>query len=125
VAIHFNQQEDMMIFEIRNYHFNPALFKPYKQWVKSKAIQYLSSKLDILGFWFNTSDEPEVLGQPLDDLGSANVTWIIRWNDMEHRNSVLPVVLSSPEWESIFSKVPGGEESYLRVECKFAESLFS
>ncbi len=112
-----------MIFEIRNYHFNPALFESYKQWAKSEATPYLFSKLDIVGFWVNTSDEPEVRGQPQDDLGSANITWIIRWNDMEHRNRVLPDVLSSPEWQTIFTRVPGGRASYLRIESKFAESL--
>ena len=112
-----------MIFEIRNYHFNPTLFEAYKEWAKNKAIPYLSNKLNIVGFWANTSDKPEMRGQPQDELGSANVTWIIQWDDMEHRNRVLPDVLSSPEWESIFSRVPGGRGSYFRTEWMFSPTF--
>ena len=79
--------------------------------------------MDIIGFWINTDDEPEVRGQPHDNLGTANVTWVIRWDDVEHRNRVFPNVISSPEWQSLFAKVPGGQESYLRRESKFAESI--
>jgi hypothetical protein len=112
-----------MLFEIRNYHFNPDLFEAYKAWAKTEAIPYLSQKLDVLGFWCNTNDTPEIGGEPQDKLGSANVTWIIRWRDLAHRNDVLPRVLSSPEWQDIRSRVPGGRASYLRTEAKFAESF--
>jgi hypothetical protein len=112
-----------MLFEIRNYHFNPDLFAPYKEWAKAEAIPYLSQQLDVVGFWFSTNDPPEINGEPQDKLGSANVTWIIRWRDISHRNDVLPRVLSSPEWQDIFSRVPGGAASYRRAEAKFAESL--
>ena len=112
-----------MICEIRNYHFNPTLFEAYKIWAKTEAIPYLARSLDVIGFWLNTNDEPEVHGEPQDALGSANSTWIIRWNDVEHRQKVLPGVLSGPEWESIFSRVPGGGKSYLRTESRFAEQI--
>jgi hypothetical protein len=36
---------------------------------------------------------------------------------------VLPRVLSSPEWEDIFSRNPGGLDGYLRIEAKFAEAI--
>ena len=112
-----------MIYEIRNYHFHPDLFDRYKAWAKTKAVPHLSGQMDVLGFWVNTSDAAEVNGEPQDKLGVANVTWIIAWRDLAHRNTVLPKVLSSPEWAAIFSEVPGGRESYLRIEAKFAESL--
>ena len=112
-----------MLFEIRNYHFNPALFAAYKEWAKAEAIPYLSRKLDVVGFWFSTNDAPEINGEPQDTLGSANVTWIIRWRDLTDRNDVRSRVFSSPEWQDIFSRVPGGRASYLRTEAKFAESL--
>jgi hypothetical protein len=112
-----------MLFEIRNYHFNPSLFEPYKRWAASEAIPYLLRNLDVVGFWYSTNDPPELTGEPLDRLGSSNVTWIIRWKDLAQRNEVLPRVLSTPEWEDIFSRVPGGAASYLRTEAKFAEDL--
>ncbi len=112
-----------MLFEIRNYHFNPDLLGAYKEWAKAEAIPHLSQKLEVLGFWVNTNDAPEVNGEPQDKLGSANVTWIIRWRDLAHRNDGMPRVLSSPEWKDLFSRVPGGMASYLRIEAKFAESL--
>ena len=66
---------------------------------------------------------PRIRGQGQDALGSANITWIIRWRDLAHRNEEMPKALAGPEWESIFADVPGGGASYLRTEAKFAESL--
>jgi hypothetical protein len=112
-----------VIYEVRNYHFKPELLGQYKAWARTKAVPHLSKELDVLGFWANGDDAAEVNGEPHDALGVANVTWIIRWRDLAHRNEVLPKVLASPEWEAIFAHVPGGRSSYLRVEAKFAESL--
>jgi hypothetical protein len=36
---------------------------------------------------------------------------------------VLPRLFASPEWEDIFSRVPGGLASYLRIETRFADAL--
>jgi hypothetical protein len=55
-----------MLFEIRNYHFNPDLFDGYKTWAKAEALPYLSQRLDIVGFWLNTNDPPEIGGEPQD-----------------------------------------------------------
>lgn len=109
-----------MIYEIRNYHFKPELLEDYKTWAKTRAIPYLSRKMDVLGFWGNTDDDAEIRGQGQDALGSANITWIIRWRDLAHRNEEMPKALAGPEWESIFADVPGGGASYLRTEAKFA-----
>jgi hypothetical protein len=112
-----------MIYEVRNYHFRPDLFEAYKVWAKERALPFLSGKLDLVGFWANTANAPEVIGAPVDELGSANITWVIRWRDLEQRNKELPAALGSAEWEEIFSHVPGGMSSYLRIEAKFAEAL--
>ena len=63
-----------MIYEIRNYHFRPDLIDAYKAWAKAEAIPHLVSQLDVVGFWINSKDTPEVNGAPLDHLGTANVT---------------------------------------------------
>jgi NIPSNAP protein len=112
-----------MIFEIRNYHFHPARFAAYKEWARGEAIPYLARELDLVGFWANADAAPELRGHPHDELGTANLTWIIRWRDLDQRNEVLPRVFATPEWEDIFSRVPGGLASYLRIEAKFAEAL--
>jgi hypothetical protein len=112
-----------MIYEIRNYHFRPDLFEPYKVWAKTEAMPYLGAQMDVVGFWITTADPPEILGAPTDHLGTANVTWIIRWRDIAHRNEAWAAVLESPEWKDIFSRVPEGMPSYLRIEAKFTESL--
>ena len=112
-----------MIFEIRNYHFDPARFDAYKEWGEQEAIPYLARELDLVGFWVSAQDEAEVIGRPRDELGTANVTWIIRWRDREQRNEVMPQLFASPEWEDIFSRVPGGIPSYLRIESRFADAL--
>jgi hypothetical protein len=112
-----------MIYEIRNYHFRPDLIDAYKAWAKAEAIPHLASQLEVLGFWINSKDAPEVNGAPQDHLGTAYVTWIIRWRDLARRNEVLPRILSSPAWQDIFSRVPEGPASYLRIEAKFAEAL--
>jgi hypothetical protein len=112
-----------MIYEVRNYHFKPELLADYKAWAKDKAIPYLSGVVDVVGFWVNSDAPPEVGGAPLDALGSANVTWVIRWPDLASRNVGWPKATSGPEWEAVFAQVPGGGASYLRVEAKFAEAL--
>jgi hypothetical protein len=47
--------------------------------------------MDVVGFWIITADPPEILGA----LGTANVTWIIRWRDIAHRNEAWAAVLES------------------------------
>ncbi len=112
-----------MLYEVRSYHFRPDLLEAYKAWAKAEAIPYLGSRIEVLGFWVNTTDAPEINGEPMDKLGPANVTWIIKWTDLEHRNKDLPAALTSPEWVDLFSRVPGGMASYLRTEAKFTEAL--
>ncbi len=112
-----------MLYEIRNYHFNPDLFEDYKAWARSEAGPYLKDQLDIVGFWLDSGIPTELNGEPLDALGSANITWIIRWQDMAQREAEFEATLSSPEWTDIFSRVPGGIDSYLRREAKFFEEL--
>ena len=79
--------------------------------------------MDVVGFWVNTGEPAEVVGEPRDALGPSNVTWIIRWRDLGQREQDWAAALAAPEWEEIFSRVPGGPASYLRLESKYAESL--
>lgn len=112
-----------MIYEIRNYHFDPARFEEYKAWAKDKALPFLSKELDLVGFW--TGDDAEITGAPMDDMGSANITWIIRWPDRATRDARFEEVFTGDAWGEIFKDVPGGLESYKRMEAKFTEDLLA
>ena len=112
-----------MIYEIRNYHFKPERFEEYKAWAKEQALPFLERELDLIGFWVNTDEENQVTGEAMDSLGSANITWIIRWPDKKTRDEQFASVFSGQQWTEIFNNVPGGLESYLRMEAKFTEAL--
>ena len=113
------------MFEIRNYHFEPSLFDEYKPWAESGAVPFLKKKMDIVGFWVTNDEPPEIAG-PLadkDGIGPSNITWIIRWDDMAQRDRIWAEVRSHPEWTEFFTKVPGGRQSYLKTEVKFADEI--
>ena len=118
-----NAQGSEAIYEIRSYHYEPTLLADYKAWIEEEALAYLSENLDVVGFWIDSGDPAEVSGEALDELGSANVTWIIRWPSMEVRSKERPGVFATDEWKDIASRVPGGRESYLRIEARFANSV--
>ena len=111
------------IYEIRNYHFDAARFDAYAVVARGDYIRYLRQHLDIVGFWIEAGIPAEVRGREQDELGPANITWIIRWTSKEERDEMLPEVLGTPEWREIFADVPGGGASYLRIESRFMESL--
>lgn len=111
------------IYEIRNYHFNPDLIENYRAWAENDALPYISRHVDVVGFWVGNASAPEIRGPAFDELGSANVTWIIRWPGMDARNEGIATVFSGAEWEEIFSRVPGGRDSYLRIESRFTTAI--
>ena len=111
-----------MIYEIRNYHYEPSLMTEYRAWARDDALPYLREKLDLVGFWINTDDPVQVDGAPLDELGSATVTWIIRWPDIDSRNDTMGKVFVSEDWDAIAKKNPG-RQHYHRIEVKFADEF--
>ena len=111
-----------MIYEIRNYHYEPSLMSQYKAWATNAALPFLRAKLDLVGFW-TTGDEPaQVSGKELDELGSATVTWIIRWPDMATRNEQMAKIFVGEGWDEVMKSNPGAEH-YHRIEAKFADEL--
>ena len=112
-----------MLYEIRNYHFKKELFEDYKKWIGSGPLSYLKKHLDVVGFWISTDIPAEIFGKRIGELDAANITWIIRWRDMKQREIIIPKVLECPQWEDLFATVPGGEDSYHRVELKFMNML--
>ena len=112
-----------MIFEIRNYYFEPTRLADYRRWAEGRALEYLRAHLDVVGFWITGDVQGEIRGAPMDELGSSNVTWIIRWPDIETRHETMAAVLSADEWRTIFADGHPGREHYLRTEIKYAEEL--
>ena len=39
-----------MIYEFRNYHYEPSKFDAYRRWATNHALPYLREKLDVVGF---------------------------------------------------------------------------
>ena len=113
-----------MLYEIRNYHYDPDKFDVYRQWAIAEAVPFLKENLDIVGFWVDSGDAPEVSGKsPMDlPLGSANITWIIRWDDMNARKEGHKRVFEGEGWQAIWSRHPDAD-GYLQMEAKFAEAL--
>jgi hypothetical protein len=112
-----------MLYEVRNYHIRPSALEVYRDWVRALAVPYLASRLDLVGFWINTAEPPQITGEPLDALGSANVTWVLRWTDKAQRDEALPRVFSGPAWDAVFAELPGGMDNYLRMEAKFTDAV--
>ena len=111
------------MIEIRNYHIAAEAYPAYKLWANKIAVPYLKQRLPIIGFWLNGEAEVEVLGEQMDKLGPANVTWILEWQSMEQRNEQMQSAFSGPEWDKVFAELEGGFDIYLRRETRFCQSV--
>lgn len=114
-----------MLYEIRNYHMDPKYWEEYKKWVTEVGSPFFRSRWDVVGIWFKKDIPAEYSGSlPRDEsITPADETWIIRWKDMENRERAWSEIRKTKEWEELFSTVPGGTKSYLRIEAKFAEAV--
>lgn len=110
------------MIEIRNYHYDPSKMVAYKKWAVSEAIPFLKANLDLVGFWLENIEPPELSGSnPMDlELGSANVTWIIRWESMEARKQAHKEVFGGEGWQNIWANHPD-ENGYLQMEARFTK----
>ena len=113
-----------MLYEIRNYHYDPAYFEEYKKWAAEVGGPYFRKKWDVVGIWLKNDIPAEYGGSlPKDEsITPANMTWIIRWKNKEERDKAW-AGLDPKEIEQLFSTVPGGTKSYLRTEAKFTEAI--
>ena len=113
-----------MLYEIRNYHYDPNHYENYKKWAAEIGGPYFRNMWDVVGIWLQNDIPPEYGGSlPRDEkVIPANMTWIIRWKNKEDRDKAWRS-LDPVELDELFSTVPGGTESYLRTEVKFAEAI--
>lgn len=110
------------VFEIRNYHYDPSKFDAYRMWAINEAAPFLKENLDVVGIWIGNTKTPEIHGEsPMNlTLGSANVTWIIRWDSMNARERAQEEIFGSEEWQNIWENHPD-QKGYLHVEIRFAK----
>lgn len=113
-----------MFVEIRNYHYDPSKFEAYRQWALHDAVPFLKANFDVVDFWLDNGEAPELTGKDPMSLkhGSANVTWIIRWESMNQRIESHKAVFQSDGWREIWAKHPD-PNGYLQLEARFAESV--
>ena len=123
VAVMGEDRADDSVYEIRSYHFDPTLITEYRSWAEEMALPYIRSQMDVVGFWIEGDIPTEVTGEDSDPLGTANVTWIIRWPSKETRDAGLQEAFGSAQWAEIFQHVPGGSASYRRIEASFFDAL--
>ena len=113
------------MYEIRNYHFEPSRLSEYRHWAQTLAVPHLKDNMDVIGFWITNDTDAEYGGRlPADTYGpAANITWVIRWKDRAQRDAAWATLRKSGKWKAIIGQVPGGRESYLRTESKFADAV--
>ena len=52
-----------MFVEIRNYHYDPDKFEAYRNWAVDEAVPFLKANLDLVGFWLDNGEKPEIDGR--------------------------------------------------------------
>ena len=113
-----------MIYEVRDYHYRPDIFAAYKKWA-TEAVVVLRRHLDVVGFWIDEGDSaPEITGtKPINSpIGSANVTWIIRWDSKAARDEAMKQVFASKDWEDVWSRHPD-PNGYLQLSARFMKAM--
>lgn len=112
------------MIEIRSYHYDPEQFDAYKKWAVEEAVPFLKANLDIVGFWLDNGTPAELGGKtPMDmALGSANVTWAIRWDNAEARQAGHRDVFGGEGWQAIWARHPDAD-GYLQMEARFTEEV--
>ena len=108
-------------FEFRDYHFRPESWEEYRIWATG-AIEILREHFDVVGFWFDAGIPSQISGStPMEQpLGSANVTWILRWDSMEEREAGWETLWDTDAWLDHWSNHPD-PAGYLHVSARFLE----
>ena len=112
------------MYEIRDYHYRPDIIDRYKKRAED-AVIVLRDKLDVVGFWIDEGQiEPEISGTDTIDspIGSANVTWIIRWDDKATRDATMGTAFTGEAWEAVMAKHPD-PDGYRQVSSRFMEEM--
>ncbi|NND69706.1 MAG: hypothetical protein HKN19_19100 [Halioglobus sp.] len=119
-GVEISAGKESAVYEIRNYHYDPAQLGAYKQWAINSAIPFFKEHMDVVGFWMGNEHPPKISGtRPMQlELGSANITWIIRWDNMEARTAFHKDVFGGEQWQAIWAKHPD-PAGYFQSEARF------
>jgi hypothetical protein len=112
------------MLEIRDYHYRPDIIADYKKWAEA-AVVVLRDKLDVVGFWIDEGQiAPEISGSdPVDSpIGSANVTWIIRWDSKAARDAKMASAFAGEAWDAVMAMHPD-PDGYLQISSRFMEEV--
>ncbi len=112
-----------MIYEVRDYHYRTDIWEEYKAWAE-EAVPVLKSLMDVVGFWIDSGETPDVMGtDPIDSpIGHANVTWIIRWNSKAERDELFPQAIASDAWKAVWAKHPD-PNGYRQMLSRYMETM--
>lgn len=107
------------IYEIRDYHYRPERMDEYRQWA-AEASKLLHERMNLLGFWIDVGIPGQITGSdPMElALGQANITWIIKWDNLEQRKNGWDALWKDSEWAGVWEKHPGFED-YLQMSVRF------
>lgn len=106
------------LYEFRDYHY-VGDFDAYKEWWK-EGLVVLGAHMDIQGVWFDSGIPPRIAGadpMPLP-YGSANVTWVIRWDDLAQRDATWEALQEDDKWIACAERHPGFE-GYQHMSVRF------
>lgn len=110
-----------MLIEVRDYHYRPDRMAEYRVWAE-EAGRFLRARWDVSGFWLDSGEPGQMMGSdPVESPhGPANVTWVIRWSDMETRQSEWDSLWEDAEWKALWDRHPGFD-GYLQLSVRFLE----
>ena len=112
-----------MIFEIRDYHYQADRLEEYRVWA-GEAVVFLGERWDLLGWWMDSGAAPRIMGSDPMQLkhGLANITWMLRWDSIEERESAWEELWENPKWLDLWDRHPGFE-GYLQLAVRFMEEV--
>lgn len=114
-----------MLYEIRNYYYDPDTLDAYRQWGSDEDVKsIMEAYMDIVGFWVDHG-EPAIFGgeDPTpSDHGVPTLTYIIRWESMEHRHRGWNDLREDPRWKDAWTRHPN-PNGYLHTQATFTEAL--
>lgn len=111
------------LYEIRDYHYQRDRMDAYRTWTE-QALAVLQPKMDVVGWWIDAGEEPRIMGSEPMDLphGSANVTWMIRWDSIEQREERWDALWEEQDWLDVWEKHPGFD-GYLHMSVRFMDQV--
>lgn len=95
----------------------------YRVWAEEAGV-FLRDRWDMSGFWLDSGEPARISGSdPMSPRhGTANVTWVLHWDDMAEREAAWDDLWEDPVWKEIWSRHPGFD-GYLQLSVRFLEQV--